>query len=126
MTVGGSSGFSVGGSPGTLFFTGNLILGPGITLTYELNTPNIVGGNVNDLTDVTGDLTLDGILDVLALPNFGIGTYRLFNSTGTLTDNTLNLGSVPAGYTCAISTATANQVNLIVSTICHSFIFQPR
>ena len=46
LTVGGSSGFSVGCSPGTLFFTGNLIFGPGITLTNELNTPNIVGGKI--------------------------------------------------------------------------------
>jgi hypothetical protein len=41
----------------------------------------------------------------------------LLTYTGTLTDNTLSLGSTPAlsaGLTLAVDTSTPNQVNLIV------------
>jgi hypothetical protein len=44
-------------------------------------------------------------------------TWRLFNYTGTLTDNGLTLGSMPSlgsGLTFSIDTSAANQVNLVV------------
>jgi autotransporter-associated beta strand protein len=92
------------------------------TLNYELDGDNsTVGGGINDLVIVTGDLTLDGTLTVSG-PNFASAvpgdTYRLFTYSGTLTNNTLDLGSMPTlpgDYTFSIDTATTGQVNLVVS-----------
>ncbi|MEI9895281.1 MAG: hypothetical protein WDN28_15665 [Chthoniobacter sp.] len=39
---------------------------------------------------------------------FGVGVYRLFNYTGTLTDNTLDFGTLPSGFTYTIDLSTAN------------------
>jgi fibronectin-binding autotransporter adhesin len=65
---------------------------------------------------VDGSLILDGILQVTELAGFGDGTYRLFDYTGTLTDNQLDLESAflaahPGSF---IDVSTANQVNLVV------------
>jgi autotransporter-associated beta strand protein len=103
-----------GNSPGTLTL-GPLALNPGSLLGYEYGPPNIVNSGVNDLTVVNGNLTLDGTLNLTALPGFGIGTYRVFNYTGALTDNVLDLGTVPGGFLFTVDVATANQVNLIVA-----------
>ena len=46
--------------------------------------------------------------------------WRLLNYSGTLTDNTLDLGTVPtlpAGGSLSIDTSTAGQVNLVLSTV---------
>jgi fibronectin-binding autotransporter adhesin len=114
---------SPGNSPGTLTF-GSLTLTNASVLNFELGPHNgdgsaIVGGGTNDLIEVNGDLTLDGVLNVTALSgffDFGASTnfYRLINYTGTLTDNTLVLGSFPAGALGFIDTSVAGQVNLLV------------
>jgi fibronectin-binding autotransporter adhesin len=66
---------------------------------------------------VNGNLTLNGTLNVTqsAGGNFLQGTYRLINYTGGLTDNVLDVGTLPAGFTGVIQTSIANQVNLIAS-----------
>ncbi|WP_411037619.1 beta strand repeat-containing protein, partial [Shinella sp. BYT-45] len=66
------------------------------------------------LFDVTGNLTLDGTLNVTDAGGFGDGVYRIFDYGGTLTDNGLDVGSMPAGATGTVQTAIANQVNLVV------------
>ena len=83
----------------------------------------VAGGSVNDLSAVTGNLTLDGTLNVSEI---GVGsfltatagdTWRLFTYAGTLTNNGLSLGSTPtlsSGLTLAVDTSTPNEVNLIV------------
>src|ERR1043166_338461 len=83
-----------------------------------------VGGGTNDLTVVStaNGLTLDGILNVTPLDgfyDFGSGAaatnvYRLLNYTGTLTDNGLAIGSMPAGTRGFIDTSISGQVNLLV------------
>jgi fibronectin-binding autotransporter adhesin len=111
-----------GNSPGTLN-TGTLSLANLSNLGFELNPANTaVGGGVNDLVSVTGNLTLDGILNLT--PTSGnflsvtTGTaWRLFNYTGSLTNNTLGFGSMPSlgsGLSWQINTATSGQVNLVV------------
>lgn len=104
-----------GTSPGTLS-VGNLGLLSSTTLAYELDTPGIVGSNVNDLISVTGNLTLDGTLQITPLAGFGNGSYRIFDYTGSLTDNGLSLQSgFLASYPgSVIDTSIANQVNLTV------------
>ncbi|MER8376673.1 autotransporter-associated beta strand repeat-containing protein, partial [Mesorhizobium sp. M1406] len=106
-----------GSSPGTLT-VGSLSLSSGSTLDYELGQAGIVGGGVNDLIVVTGNLTLDGSLDITDVGGFGPGVYRLINYGGSLTDNGLEFGNLPVNVTAAdlsVQTSVANQVNLISS-----------
>jgi len=113
VTVANGGTLAPGNSPGTITM-GTLTLNSGSLVNYELATPGIVGGGVNDLTIVNGNLTLDGTLNITALPGFGAGVYRIFNYTGALTDNGLALGTVPLGFSETVDTSVANQVNLDV------------
>ena len=126
LTVGDGATLAPGNSPGTLN-TGTLTLADTSILSFELNpTDTTVGSNINDLISVTGNLTLDGILNVVATSGDFLAatigtTWRLFNYTGTLTDNGVTLGSMPSlgnvDYFWEIDTSTAGQVNLVVATI---------
>ena len=64
-----------GTSPGTLTISNNLVLNSGATLTYELGTSS-------DRTVVTGNLTLDGTLNVSDSGGFGVGNYTLDHLCG--------------------------------------------
>jgi fibronectin-binding autotransporter adhesin len=107
---------------GTISFANDLALAGGSILGLQLDgTDFTVGGSVNDLISASSNLTLDGTLNVTALNSFASATvgntWRLFNYTGTLTDNGLTLGSMPSlgsGLTFSIDTSAANQVNLVV------------
>jgi hypothetical protein len=105
---------SAGCSPGEGYLLGDLTLGAGSRLEFELDQPNVVGSG-SDLFNVTGNVTLDGTVDVLPQAGFGAGTYRLFNYTGALVNNGLTLGVTPSGYQCTLNFATAGQVNLVVT-----------
>ncbi|KQY35455.1 hypothetical protein ASD38_02545 [Caulobacter sp. Root487D2Y] len=130
-TLGGSGG-SIGGAvtvlaggqvaPGASFGTltmGSLVLNPGSLLDYELGLPNIVGGASNDHIIVTGGLTLDGLLNISDEGGFSQGVYQLIHYDGALTNNGLDLGALPERFretgNILVSTATPNEVNLIVS-----------
>ncbi|SBV33728.1 Outer membrane autotransporter barrel domain protein [uncultured Sphingopyxis sp.] len=105
-----------GESAGALTINGNLSLAGGSILAYEFGQANVVGGALNDLVEVGGDLTLDGTIDVstAAGGTFGPGIYRVFNYGGALTDNGLDLGTIPGGTTgILVQTAVAGQVNLV-------------
>jgi fibronectin-binding autotransporter adhesin len=103
-TVNGT--LAAGNSPGTLTIDGDLVLNSGSTSVFELGTHGVAGGPTNDLVVVEGDLTLGGTLET---PNAVTGYYRLFNVSGTTT------GSFDYLPTDAIiSTAVANQVNLLL------------
>jgi autotransporter-associated beta strand protein len=103
-----------GNSPGTLTM-GSLTLSGGSVLDFELGEAGAIGGTYNDLINVNGDLTLDGTLNVSlsAGGTYGAGIYRLINYTGTLTDNGLDLGLMPASSANYVQASVANQVNLI-------------
>jgi len=114
----------ISGSAGTLSFANNLSLDSGSLLSYGLSgTTTTVGGGINDLSAVTGNLSLDGTLNISEI---GVGsflsatqgnTWRLFTYAGTLTNNGLSLGSTPtlsSGLSFAVDTSTPNEVNLIV------------
>lgn len=122
LTVNDGGILSPGNSPGTLN-TGTLTLANASEINYELNPlNNIVGGNINDLTNVAGDITLDGILNVQATSgDFLLATngssWRLFDYSGTLTDNSITLGTMPSlasGLSWEIDNSTFGQVNLMV------------
>lgn len=105
-------------SPGTGVSTlslNSLALNDTSYLDFQLATPGIVGGGVNDLIQVNGNLVLGGLLNIEALTGFGTGNYRLIDYTGSLANNKLLFGNVPGGFEYAVNTATANQVNLTVS-----------
>jgi hypothetical protein len=125
VTVAGGGVLAPGTSPGTLTINNSLLLNDTSILNFELSaTDQTVGGGINDLISLTGtsgNLTLDGVLNVSPIGDFSTvaaGTqWRLFNYSGTLTDLALTLGSMPtlgAGNSFVIDTSTTGQVNLQV------------
>ncbi|WP_296720724.1 autotransporter-associated beta strand repeat-containing protein [Erythrobacter sp.] len=102
---------------GTLTIDGNLALGSGAKLRFDLGSPSGTPGVDSDLLTVGGDLVLDGTLDITDVGGFGEGLYRLINYGGVLTDNGLAIGaSVPTGYdetNLTVQTAMAGQINLL-------------
>jgi fibronectin-binding autotransporter adhesin len=118
-TVGGNVSIadgilSPGASPGTLTINGDLALAAASTLNYEFGQAGVVGGPLNDLTVVGGDLTLDGTLNVTTTSSgsFGAGLYRIIDYAGSLTDNGLVVGAAPSS-SYFVQTSVANQVNLV-------------
>ncbi|WP_168879203.1 autotransporter domain-containing protein [Rhizobium sp. P28RR-XV] len=117
VTVENGGSIAPGSSPGTLT-VGSLSLNSGSVLNYQLGRTGVVGGGVNDLIEINGDLTLDGILNVTDVGGFGAGVYRLMDYTGTLADNGLTLGGLPSGVSSTdlfVQTKIAGQINLISS-----------
>ncbi|MEO7101330.1 MAG: rhamnogalacturonan lyase B N-terminal domain-containing protein [Luteolibacter sp.] len=98
-----------GVTSGALTLSGGLTLASTSTLNYDL-------GTTSDLVAVSGNLTLDGTVNVTAAAGFGGGTYTLMTYTGTLTNNTLTVGTLPATCTAVIDLTTAGQVKLIVTS----------
>jgi fibronectin-binding autotransporter adhesin len=112
-------------TPATLTINGNLNTSSDTVLLYNVvNTT--VGGALNDLTVVNGNLTLDGRIDVIDQgQNLGPGVYRIINYSGTLTDNGLEIGSyvdardTPTGRSLdnlSVQTVVPGQINLINTT----------
>ncbi|CAM4286055.1 Autotransporter domain-containing protein [Bordetella tumbae] len=118
-TVGGAATVATGaillGQQGqVLTFRDDLALAGGSLINVELGAPESSG-----LFDVTGNLVLDGQLNISDLGGFGPGIYRLFNYGGSLTDNGLDIGTIPTGIDRAgmtVQTAQANEVNLVNTT----------
>jgi len=104
-----------GNSPGTLTIAGNLTLNATSLLDLEFGQSNVVGGPLNDLIEVGGNLTLDGTVDVTVTPggSFDVGVYRVISYAGSLTDNGLAVGTTPSGGIVSVQTSVANQVNLV-------------
>jgi len=100
------------GATGRTLAMGALTLEAGSIVDVALSQPSNAA-----LFDVAGDLTLDGALNVTALPGFGAGVYRLFDYGGALTDNGLTLGRVDgaAAEGLSVQTAAAGRVNLVNS-----------
>lgn len=95
---------------GTLTLSNGLALSASSVLDVEL-------GSAPDLVAVSGNLTLDGTVNVTAAAGFAAGAHTLATYTGTLTDNTLEVGAVPPGYTATVSTSTAGQVRLVIAAL---------
>lgn len=127
-TIGGAVSVLAGGivdpgnSPGTLTVNDAFSLASTSVLHFELNAANnTAGSGINDLITGVTNLTLDGFLDITGTGDWtsvANGTaWRLFNYTGTLSDNGLTIRSaltLAAGQSFQISTATANEVNVVV------------
>ncbi|MDP3592655.1 autotransporter-associated beta strand repeat-containing protein [Phenylobacterium sp.] len=117
VVVQNGGAISPGNSPGTLTINGDLVLNTSSVLNMEFGQANAVGGALNDLIVVNGDLTLDGVINV-SVPTggaFTAGVYRVIDYTGGLTNNTLSVGSMPGGASATVQTSVAGQVNLVNS-----------
>jgi T5SS/PEP-CTERM-associated repeat protein/autotransporter-associated beta strand protein len=101
------------GDPAGTLDADELTLLPGAILAYDLGPPGAVGGE-SDLVEVAGDLVLDGQLQVTAIDDFDIGTHTLFVYGGALTDNGLQIASMPAGFHGVLDTSVPTRVNLEV------------
>jgi fibronectin-binding autotransporter adhesin len=94
----------------TLTLSGGLILNNASMLDYDV-------GTTSDQIAITGNLTLDGTINITAVTGFGAGAITILTYTGTLTNNTLVIGTKPAGnYSYTIDVSTANQIKLIIGT----------
>jgi len=71
-------------TPATLTINGDLALSDASNVFYNLVTPG-EGGTLNDLTNIGGNLTVDGVINVLD-PGTDLtpGVYRVFKSSTTM------------------------------------------
>ena len=106
------SGTQISAGVGQLTLNGQVGLLGNTVLVFDLT-----GTAASDRITVNGALTLDGTLNVNALAGFGAGRYDLLDYTGTLTNNGLDLGTLPAGYSYALDLGTAGQVDLVVTNV---------
>ncbi len=95
-------------SASTFTVSNSLTLFPNTVLNFTLGT------NPAKLA-VVGNLSLGGTNNIFASASFTNGTYLLMTYTGTLNGSPPFLGATPPGYNYAFNTATAGQVNLVVS-----------
>ncbi len=104
----GAPSITLGASTVTVSRT--LSLGAGSTLNFALGT------NTAEIL-VTGNLALNGTLNVSDAGGFTNTPYTLLTCSGTVTQNALTIGTTPnPAFTYTISTNTPGQVNLIVGS----------
>lgn len=101
-----SGQLSPGTSAGT-FTSGSLTLESGATVVFELGSNTTVGGGVNDLLQVNGNLNLNNntvTISLFGAPQTGV-PYRLVNYTGTRTGTFNPVVVFPGGtrFTAALS-----------------------
>ncbi|RPH29653.1 hypothetical protein EHN07_05480 [Buttiauxella warmboldiae] len=106
---------------GTLTINGTLSLAQESQLNFQFGSINSPGGQYNDLIEVEGGLVLDGKLNIAVTPGrtFDTGLFRLFNYTGTLTNNLLEIAKIPATLNSGdlyVQTSIDKVVNLVNST----------
>ncbi|HEV6965660.1 autotransporter-associated beta strand repeat-containing protein [Roseateles sp.] len=114
-----SPGPAFGTGAGTLSLKAGLTVNAGATTAFELGQAGTAGGSLNDLVAVTGNLSLNGTLNVTQSSggSFTGGTYTLFTYTGTRT-GTFSAVNLPAGYAGSVDyTGTPNQVRLTVTAL---------
>lgn len=100
---------------GTLTITDNrsLTLHNDTLLNFDIGA-----GGAHDSVVINGNLTLDGILNISDAGLDQIGSFTLMSYTGTLIDNGLLVGNMPAGWTYNLSVdEVAKIVRLNVTSI---------
>ncbi|GAA0397473.1 autotransporter domain-containing protein [Brevundimonas terrae] len=103
VTIASGATLSPGNSIGTLNVDGNLVLDTGAILNMEMGSAgaSLKNPGISDRINVSGDLTLNGTLNLSQSSNtadgtFSIGYYRLMTYGGTLNGSGLTLGQSPA------------------------------
>ncbi len=116
LTVADGGTLEVGDDGVGTLTTGGLALSSDSTLNVDLGAPDTPGAS--DRLQVNGDLTLDGTLNASDAGGFGVGVYRIIDYTGGLTDNGLEVGTLPMGFgndQAEVQTSIGSQVNLVIS-----------
>jgi rhamnogalacturonan endolyase len=102
--------FAPGNSTGTLTINGDFTADNGASLNFAL-------GTISDEAVVSGNLMLNGTLNIANAGGLGNGTYTLFTYGGSLSGAPV-LGTTPSlGKTYSINTNTPGLVSLIVTNI---------
>jgi autotransporter-associated beta strand protein len=123
VSVLGGGTVGPGSGPGTLTAISAFVLASSTSaLSFDLNAQNTtIGGGINDLITGVTDLTLAGTLSVAGTGNWltvpDNTAWRLFNYSGTLTNNGISIGTAPtlaSGQTFQIDTSVLGQVNLVI------------
>ena len=94
------------GTTGTLSIQGSVYFGANSLIRMK-------AGVSRDRIEVSGDLALDGTLEVNLVPGTGFGRYRLLSAIGEITGN-MDLAGVPVGTTAKLSTSIAGGVDLVI------------
>jgi autotransporter-associated beta strand protein len=87
--------------------TGALTLNGTSVLNWDI-------GTTSDTVAVTGNLALNGTINVTDAGGLTLGQYTIMTYSGTLSGSGLTIGTVPYGFTASISTATANKIILTI------------
>ena len=97
---------------GSIVTSNNLTFGSSASLNFDL-------GTAQDSVQVFGNLVLGGTLNVVSNAGFTANTYTLFTYTNNTVSGTITTagGTLPTGYTYAVSTNTVTLVQLIVSSV---------
>lgn len=110
VTINSAGVFSPGDGTGTLTINGNFTANRGSILDYALGTNS-------DEAVVSGNLALNGTLNITNSGGLGNGAYPLFAYGGSLS-GALTLGAAPSlGKTYTIDTNTPGLVSLVVTNI---------
>jgi len=104
------------GNPVGTIQTATLSLRQDALLEMDLAEPGVVGGGVNDLIDVDGNLVLDGIVQINPQAGFAEGTYTLITYSLEMLDRELAIAPDPR-FDARIDVSQAGQVNLIVEAV---------
>ncbi|GGF88688.1 hypothetical protein GCM10007301_55800 [Azorhizobium oxalatiphilum] len=107
-----SVGGTLAGTSGTTLTMGSLTLDAASSVNVDVGTTPSTGA----LFNVTGNMTLDGTLNIVNAAPFGGGVYRLFDYGGVLTNAGLDIGIIPSGMNLAdlsVQTGIAGQINLV-------------
>lgn len=95
----------------------SLDVSSGAAMNFDLIGSLTIGGGVNDLLEVNGNLVLNNnTVTVKALSPLATGTYRLVNYTGSLSGSTSLILNAPATrQTFNLDLSVPGQINLVVS-----------
>jgi fibronectin-binding autotransporter adhesin len=127
VTVSANAHLAPGASPGTLNLTGGLTLNANAILDWELANSLSVDGGVNDFIAVTGNVSIsNATLNISAINgDLANGTYTLITYSGTLSTGgpdinslwTIGTNNAATAHTYQFSTATPNEIDLIVGPV---------
>ena len=98
-------GFS-SGTAGVLAVQGSVFLD-------ENSVCRMRGGVTSDLIQITGDLSLDGVIQISLAPGTTFGRYPIIHADGVITGNAMLTG-IPVGTTAKLSTGAVGSVELVI------------
>lgn len=104
------------GNPVGTLQTATLSLRSDALLEMDLAEPGVVGGGVNDLIEIDGNLVLDGTVEVDPQAGFEEGTYTLITYSLAMKDRGLTVAPDPR-FDGWIDTSQPGQVNLVVDVV---------